>query len=132
MPSQATSHSRSRPASAEAEGVLRTREIGGGPAAGWTARGDGAKARSIAESRETLRMLLATQRSRPVPSKDEARLRSQSAFTIDAQAATLLDADAGAWALWGLDPQGLHLPVSIDRAMPALQRLRELVSVRDP
>jgi signal transduction histidine kinase len=53
-------------------------------------------------------------------------LRSGIVFTLDAQAAALLEANAGARAMWGLSARLSSLPLPIDRAMPAVQRLREI------
>jgi signal transduction histidine kinase len=46
-------------------------------------------------------------------------------LVIDAAGALLLDANADGWRMWGLDPETVEPPVSIDGAMPALQRLRQ-------
>lgn len=47
-------------------------------------------------------------------------------FTVDTEAGVLLGANAGGWKAWGLDPATAAPPLSIDSAMPALQRLREI------
>jgi two-component system, cell cycle sensor histidine kinase PleC len=54
-----------------------------------------------------------------------ARL-ARPAFIIDAAAGALLDANSAGWSLWGLDPATASRPVALDRAMPALRRLREI------
>ena len=51
-------------------------------------------------------------------------------ITVDTGAGLLLGANAGGWAAWGLDPAAATLPLAIDSAMPALQRLREIAAGR--
>src|SRR6185295_14754618 len=49
-------------------------------------------------------------------------------FTLDIVAGRLIRANAAGWQAWGLDPATVAPPIAIDSAMPALQRLREIVS----
>ena len=55
---------------------------------------------------------------------------AEPAFVVDAGAGALLDANAGGWRAWGLEPATARPPVAIDGAMPALQRLREIAGGR--
>src|SRR5262252_4505116 len=77
-------------------------------------------------------MLLVTQRAPPIPAGRQATPPSGPVFTIDVEAATLLDANAEARTIWGADPDLLVLPTPLDRAMPGLQRLREMASTPPP
>jgi two-component system cell cycle sensor histidine kinase PleC len=62
---------------------------------------------------------------------DQERVQCpEPAFVIDAGAGALLGANAGGWRAWGLDPASAAPPLAIDRAMPALQRLREIAGGR--
>ena len=54
----------------------------------------------------------------------------EAEFTIDVAAGALLDANAGGWVTWGLDPASAAPPYAIDVAMPALERLREIAAGR--
>jgi two-component system cell cycle sensor histidine kinase PleC len=56
----------------------------------------------------------------------ERVLCAQPVFVIDVGAGALLDANTGGWRAWGLEPATAALPLAIDRAMPALHRLREI------
>lgn len=49
-------------------------------------------------------------------------------FVVDTDASALLGANPAGWIAWGLDPATSALPLAIDGAMPALQRLREIVA----
>jgi anti-sigma regulatory factor (Ser/Thr protein kinase) len=56
---------------------------------------------------------------------DQGRVAGEQAeFAIDAAAGLLLRANRAGCGLWGLQPAAL--PFALDRAMPALQRLREI------
>ena len=58
---------------------------------------------------------------------DHARPAGEPArFSIDAGAGLLLGANSAGAALWGLDPAGADLPLTLDGAMPGLQQLRRL------
>lgn len=52
--------------------------------------------------------------------------RQAAAFVIDAAAAVIVEANPAGWQLLDRDPGSAAGPVSIDRAMPLLQSLREL------
>jgi signal transduction histidine kinase len=60
------------------------------------------------------------------PARGSTTGTGRPALVIDAHAGLLLDANREGWALWGLDPARAALPIAIDCAMPALQRLREM------
>src|SRR5215467_5502603 len=47
-------------------------------------------------------------------------------FTIDMAAGALLAANAAGWQAWGLNAALGPLPLALDRAMPALHRLRQI------
>ncbi len=49
-------------------------------------------------------------------------------FTIDAAQGLIVEANAQAWEAWGLDAKTASLPLAVDRAMPALQRLAGLAA----
>ena len=51
----------------------------------------------------------------------------EAAFTIDAAAGLLLEADAAGWTAWGI-VAACAPPVAVDGAMPALQTLRDLAA----
>ena len=55
---------------------------------------------------------------------------SEPEFTFDTAAGLVLGANRDGWKSWGLDPATVALPLAIDSAMPALQRLREIVAGR--
>jgi len=59
--------------------------------------------------------------------REEASAR-RPVFLIDAAAGLLLDANLEGWKAWGLDPAPAAPPIGIDCAMPALQRLRAMLS----
>jgi two-component system, cell cycle sensor histidine kinase PleC len=71
-------------------------------------------------------MLLVPQRPTCGPLDQERASRAVPAFIVDALAGALLGANPAGWEVWGLDPALAKPPVGIDRAMPALQRLRQL------
>jgi signal transduction histidine kinase len=50
----------------------------------------------------------------------------EPAFVVDANSGAILSANAAGWQVWGFDA-AQAAPVSIDRAMPALEHLRQLV-----
>src|SRR5262245_15303581 len=47
-------------------------------------------------------------------------------LVIDADAGALIGANPAGWTTWGVDPATAAAPLALDRAMPALQRLREI------
>jgi two-component system cell cycle sensor histidine kinase PleC len=47
-------------------------------------------------------------------------------FTIDASSGSVVAANAAGWWAWGCEPPNPPVPVVLDAAMPALERLREL------
>src|SRR5258708_6878703 len=49
------------------------------------------------------------------------------AFTVDTAAGLVRGANAGGWRVWGVDPATAVAPLAIECAMPALQRLRDIV-----
>lgn len=53
-------------------------------------------------------------------------------FEVDAAAGTILGANPAGWQAWGLDPAAVVPPVAIDRAMPALERLRAIPAEHEP
>jgi two-component system, cell cycle sensor histidine kinase PleC len=57
-----------------------------------------------------------------------AELRNEPAFEIDAQAGLILGANPAGWQAWGLDRGAVVLPLAVDRAMPALERLRAVAA----
>jgi signal transduction histidine kinase len=50
----------------------------------------------------------------------------EPAFLVDAAAGVLLGANAGGWRALGLEPEATAPPIVLDRAMPALHRLRQI------
>lgn len=50
---------------------------------------------------------------------------------IDAVAATILGANDAGWRAWGVDPAAVAPPLAIDRAIPALERLRAVAAGRE-
>ena len=52
------------------------------------------------------------------------------AFIVDTDAGTLVGANPAGWAAWGLDPATAAAPLALDRAMPALQHLREIAATQ--
>lgn len=60
------------------------------------------------------------------PRVRERGRHAEPAFTIDADAGALLEANAAGWAAWGVDAGQIVPPVAIDGAMPAVRRLREI------
>src|SRR5262245_5784357 len=57
-----------------------------------------------------------------------AELRDEPALEIDAQAGLILGANPAGWQAWGLDRDAIVLPLAVDRAMPALERLRAVAA----
>src|SRR6185503_17953945 len=64
------------------------------------------------------------------PRVQPTRAAAEPAFIVDVAASCLLGANSGGWLAWGLDADSVTPPIAIDGAMPALQRLREIVSER--
>ena len=54
------------------------------------------------------------------------------AFEVDAAAGAILAANPAGWQAWGFDPAAVAPPVAIDRAMPALERLRAIPAEDEP
>ena len=52
-------------------------------------------------------------------------------FEIDAGAGLILNANAMGWLALGIDAGAVALPVAVDRAMPALERLRGIAAAGD-
>ena len=92
----------------------------------WTPCLEGVKQGCFADSLKTRCMLLNTQRPAPGTPHKGWEPRTGMAFTLDAEAASLLEADAGARALWAIDGTGAQMPIALDSAMPAVQRLRQV------
>jgi two-component system, cell cycle sensor histidine kinase PleC len=57
---------------------------------------------------------------------------AKATFVIDADAGALLEANPAGWTAWGLDAATASAPLPLDRAMPALQRLREACTSQAP
>jgi signal transduction histidine kinase len=76
-------------------------------------------------------MLQNTQR--PVPGTPHKGWEPHAgmAFTLDAEASALLDADAGARMLWAIDAASADMPFALDSAMPAVQRLRQVAGASE-
>src|SRR4249919_3810329 len=55
---------------------------------------------------------------------------AEPAFILDTDTGTLLGANPAGWTAWGLDPGTAAPPLALDRAMPALRRLREIVATQ--
>jgi signal transduction histidine kinase len=68
------------------------------------------------------------QRNPPAPGPVEqgAGACAAARFTVDGVGGAIVAANARAWEAWGLDAEAAVLPLAIDRAMPALQRLGAL------
>ena len=62
-----------------------------------------------------------------LPAQDEDAIAAL-VLEIDAAAGFILAANAAGWRAFGLDPAGAAPPVAIDRAMPALERLRAIAA----
>jgi hypothetical protein len=52
----------------------------------------------------------------------------EPALLVDTGAGVLVDANAGGWRALGLEPETAAAPLALDRAMPALQRLRQIAA----
>jgi two-component system, cell cycle sensor histidine kinase PleC len=76
-------------------------------------------------------MLQNTQRPLPGTPHKGWEPRAGMAFTVDAEAAALLDADAGARMLWAIDAASVDMPFALDSAMPAVQRLRQVAGASE-
>jgi two-component system, cell cycle sensor histidine kinase PleC len=55
---------------------------------------------------------------------------AEPVFLVDADAGALLGANPAGWTAWGLDPAIAAAPLALDRAMPALQHLREIAAAQ--
>jgi signal transduction histidine kinase len=77
-------------------------------------------------------MLLTARRSIEFPQCKQPALGAGLVFTLDARAAALIDANAGARELWAIDAVKPNLPIAIDGAMPAVQRLRQIANGHEP
>ena len=73
------------------------------------------------------RMLLATPRPLHASLLKPPIWRPGLAFTLNARVAALLDADAGARELWAVHASS-KMPIAVDAAMPAIQRLRQIAN----
>jgi two-component system cell cycle sensor histidine kinase PleC len=59
-----------------------------------------------------------------------AGVAAEPVFLVDADAGVLLGANPAGWTAWGLDPATAAAPLALDRAMPALQQLREIAATQ--
>src|SRR5215470_19561769 len=77
-------------------------------------------------------MLQNTQR--PVPGTPHKGWEPHAgmAFTLDAEASAVLEADAGARMLWAIDVASADMPYALDSAMPAVQCLRQVAGESEP
>jgi two-component system cell cycle sensor histidine kinase PleC len=57
-------------------------------------------------------------------------LAAEPTFVIDTDAGTLVGANPAGWTAWGFDPATATPPLALDRAMPALRRLREIAETQ--
>ena len=66
----------------------------------------------------------------PGPADQAAGARARPQFLVDAKLGLIVEANVEALEAWGLDQKSTPLPVAIDRAMPALQKLAGIAACR--